>query len=91
MIYSLKPLLFTKTWACHLYLSAINCTHVWWLIWYTSRFALSNYIVIAFSLKKRAKRRVVALSSCRPASSKARQMGNCRAARCPDVALSLGL
>jgi hypothetical protein len=53
-----------------------------------------SYIVIAFSLattRQSTKRRVVALSSCRPVSREARQTARCRAARCRNVVLSLGL
>jgi hypothetical protein len=49
----------------------------------------TNYIVIAFSflsLAKRAKWRVVALSSCRLVASESRQSARCRAARCNLVA-----
>jgi hypothetical protein len=68
---------------------------LWWMIWYIARCVVDS-VVIAFSscrymTRQSAKQRVVALSSCRPVSSEARQTASCRAARCRDVALSLGL
>jgi hypothetical protein len=77
----------------------IHCdTILWWLIRYTLRVALSvattQPIMLSpfvLLLAKHAKWRVVALWSCCPASSEARQKVHCHAACCCNVALSLGL
>jgi hypothetical protein len=48
---------------------------------------LYSYNVSVLTRGKRAKWRVVALSSCRPVASEARQTARCRAAHCRPVAL----
>jgi hypothetical protein len=52
----------------------------------TQLISLSPFRLVVSSLAKPAQRRVVALSSCPPFSSAARQTARCHVARCRPVA-----